>query len=86
MKNAINTVVAVIIGFLWSLAHTWGQYLVDMQYSTGVAPDQFSDDSMSYQLLKNQHHFKGLIDTVYYVGLILIIAWIVWAWIKNLSK
>lgn len=85
-KKIFGTVILIFLGFLWSLTHTWGQYLIDMQYSTNIAPDQFNDDTMAYQLLKNQHHFNGLVDTVYYVGLVLIIVWIVWIWVKYLFK
>ncbi|MCX6795584.1 MAG: hypothetical protein NT165_02580 [Candidatus Falkowbacteria bacterium] len=85
-KPIIKTVLIVVLFIVWHLLRTWAQYLVDMQYSTSVAPNQVSDDTMSYQLMKSYPSIVSGINWAYAVGFILLLVWLTSVWWKYIKK
>ncbi|MFZ4648688.1 MAG: hypothetical protein ACOYMB_03595 [Patescibacteria group bacterium] len=85
-KETTKTIIIAVFIIIWHFIRVWVQYLVDMQYSTSVAPDQLNDDTLAYQAIRMHHTVNSTIGIVYSIGLVLLIIWLIRIWWKYLKK
>lgn len=63
-------------------AHSVAVYLVEMKYSSKVAPSQVDDDN-AYAVLRTHHVLMNSIDYVYFIGFFIIAGLIIMTWLKR---
>jgi hypothetical protein len=81
-KQILKSLLWVFIGIVWAGLDKLAMYLVEMQYSTRVAPNQVDDDA-AYTTLKNHNAFMNITDYVYFAGFVVIIYFIAAIWMKR---
>lgn len=83
MKNkGIKTLLWLLIAALWTGAQRLSSYIIEMQYTSKVAPNQVDDDN-AYVVLKTHGTASSVIDYVYLIGLALIFWMIRRVWTNN---
>jgi hypothetical protein len=83
-KELLKTLLWVFTGLGWAGLNKLAVYLVEMQYSAKVAPNQVDDDS-AYTVLKTHNSLMNVIDYIYFAGFVVIIFFIATIWMKRMK-